>query len=152
MAMITVKQLLDAEIGAKTGGFALTIKTVKKRWQVKDKWIHQVVLNDTTGDILTDVVKDSNAPFFRNNDLYIVVCEIQASENGKKLVVHEWKQETFSEPPEPNWNVNEADRVVRSKIKCWLVASGIQAGQVDIGESGDINKNKTIKIVDFIME
>ena len=139
--MITVKQLLDAEIGAKTGGFALTIKTVKKRWQVKDKWIHQVVLNDTTGDILTDVVKDSNAPFFRNNDLYIIVCEIQASENGLKLFVHEWKQETFSEPPDRlDWAASDGQEIVAGKIRHGLVCAAVQSKQIEIINKDDLNK------------
>lgn len=139
--MATVKDLLSAEIGAKTGGFTLTIKTVKKRWQADGQWIHQVVLTDTTGDILTDIVKPSNAPFFRANDLYIIVCEIQASADGKKLVVHEWKQETFSEPPERmDWAASDGQEIVAGKIRHGLVCAAVQSKQIEIVNEDDLRQ------------
>ncbi len=121
-----IKQLLDCPVGYKTGGFSLTIKTIKKRWQVDESWIHQVLLTDITGDILTDIVCETNIPFQRTAELYIVVCEIQAAETGKKLVVHEWRQESMTEPPV--WVANEPESVVRSKVRCRLVCAYIISG------------------------
>ena len=123
-----VKGLLAMEIGSKTGGgFSLTIKTVKKRWKLRNfSWIHQVVLFDTTGEILTDVLCDNNIPFTRNSELLIVVCELQVTENGKKLFVHEWRQESDTEPPV--WEAREPESVVRSKIRCKLVCAYLNSG------------------------
>ncbi len=128
---MTVKQLLAMEIGAKTGGgFPLTIKTVKKRWKLRNfSWIHQVVLFDTTGEILTDVLCDNNIPFTRNSELLIVVCELQVTENGKKLFVHEWRQQSDTEPPDRlAWANGEEERIIRGKIRHGLVCAYLQSG------------------------
>ncbi len=126
---MTVKELLAMEIGAKTGGgFPLTVTTVKKRWQLGDKWIHQLTLTDITGDILANVLCDNNIAFQRTAELHIVVCEIQAAvDTGiKKMFVHEWRQESIAEPPV--WECKEPESVVRSKIRCKLVCAYLQSG------------------------
>ncbi len=124
---MTVKELLAMEIGAKTDEkFSLTIKHVKKRWPSGSFTIHQVILFDTTGEILTDVVCTNNIPFTRASELQVVIGEIQAAETGKKLVVHEWRQESDTEPPV--WECKEPESVVRSKIRCKLVCAYLQSG------------------------
>ncbi len=129
---MTVKQLLAMEIGTKTGGgFPLTIKTVKKRWQASHTncWIHQIILTDLTGDILADVVCPNNIPFTRTSELLIVICWIQAAENGKKLFVEEWRQESITEPPDRlAWATGEEERIIRGKIRHGLVCAYLQSG------------------------
>ncbi len=152
-----ISSLLEMPVDYRTGGFALTAKTIKKRWQTDiDKsnspWIHQVLLTDLTGDILADIVRNSNIPFNRGSSIWIIVCEIQPTDTGKKLFIHEWRQESVTEPDEPNWNVNEADKIVRSKVRCWLVASGIQAGQIEVGDGVSACKDEIDKLVDYIVK
>ena len=126
---MTVKELLAMEIGAKTDEkFSLTIKHVKKRWPSGSFTIHQVILFDTTGEILTDVVCTNNIPFTRASELQVVIGEIQAAEAGKKLVVHEWRQQSDTEPDRIDWHANEAEAEIRSKIRCWLVSAYLQSG------------------------
>ncbi len=126
---MTVKQLLAMEIGTKAGGgFALTIKTVKKRWKVANfSWVHQVLLTDLTGDILADVERPNNIPFIRDTELLVVVCEMQAAEaGGHKLAVHEWRKNSDTEPRV--WEAREPESVVRSKIRCKLVCAYLCSG------------------------
>ncbi len=127
---MTVKELLAMEIGAKTDEkFSLTIKHVKKRWPSGSFTIHQVILFDTTGEILTDVVCTNNIPFTRASELQVVIGEIQAAEAGKKLVVHEWRQESDTEPPDRlAWANGEEERIIRGKIRHGLVCAYLQSG------------------------
>ncbi len=145
--MITIKELQEAEAGQKVGGFAntLTVKKTKKMWQVGDDWIHQVVLMDKTGEMLADVcVGEGRNPICRATEIYVQVAEIRQTDVGKILYVDQWRVDLISEPPfVPSFQGEE--RVVRSKIKCWLVAATIQAGE-------DVDESKILKYVDFIMK
>ncbi len=124
-----IKQLLEMPIDYRTGGFALTCKTIKKRWQIDNLWVHQVVLTDTTGDILADIVRNSNIPFNRGSSIWIIACEIQPTETGKKLFVHEWKQESITEPPDRlSWAKEEEMGIIAGKVRHGLVCAYLQSG------------------------
>ena len=142
--MITIKELQDAEAGQKIGGFKKTIKKTKKLWQVGKHWIHQVVLMDETGEMLADVKVGGYNPLIRNTEIIIVTAETRDADVGRILYVDEFRFELVNEPPGiPNFTGD--DRVVRSKIKCWLVAATLQSGET-------VDKPRILKLVDFIME
>jgi hypothetical protein len=126
-----IKQILDMPIGQKLGGCVLTTKTAGKKWSVGDDWFQKVVFMDKTGEIPADVIIGTNGyvPLQRGAEYRIIVAEIHAAEKGTKLFVHEHAPKDYiGEPPQAP-DMNEADRIVRSKIKCWLVAACLQGNQ-----------------------
>ncbi len=149
--MINIKTLLDNP-PQRIGGFKKTIKTCKKMWQVGDNWVHQVVLTDETGDILTDVMIGKQCiKLQRTQEIHVVVGETRNDYDKIVLFVEEYVIASATEPPYvPNFTGEE--KVVRSKIKCWLVASGIQSKQINLSDNFDVAKAKIELLVDFIME
>ena len=147
-------------VGQKLGGFDLTIKTAKKKWQIiyppKDAidnfWMQQALLTDETGDILADVKLKGNIPLQRTQQLHVTVAEIQQGETGVKLYVDQYEIPTLTEPPfVPDFT--EADKIVRSKIKCWLVAGMFQSGQYNMeGILVDIESPTFAQIIDSIIK
>lgn len=127
--MTNIKQILDMPIGQRLGGFVLTIKTAKKTWQINDVWYHQVLVMDETGEMWADFKIGTYKPLHRGSAYRVIVAEVQHEEkHGKKLFVDQFAPIVdIGEPSEPFYQ-GESERVVRSKIKCLLVAAYIQAG------------------------
>lgn len=157
--MITIAELKNGKVGEKIGGgFEFTIKTCKKTWQVGKKWIHQVVLMDTTGEMLADVnLGEKYNPLTRGEAIKIIVSEIQDSEKGNKLYIDQWVcPSTGSEPPLSPYEQMlagiQSPKEIRGKILCWLVASKIQTG-VDLDEVKAFLEDTKLKdVVDLIMK
>lgn len=97
----TIKQILEWPVGYKSGGFVLTVKTVKKHWEVPQEdgclvghkdddriLVKQAVLTDGTGDLLADIKICSPE---HGNHLHLAVghlirvitCEVQTAYDGK---------------------------------------------------------------------
>ena len=148
--MTTIKQLQNMPVGTRVGGFDKTIKTAKKMWQVDDVWFQQVLLMDETGEMLADVrIGSKRIQLQRTQEIHITVVEIREGEKGEFLYIEQYHPLTTTEPPyTPNFTGDE--RVVRSKIKCWLIASAIQGNQINI-INNDMKTNVNL-LVDFIME
>jgi hypothetical protein len=115
--MITIKQILEWPVGYKSGGFVLTVKKVKKFWELPQAdgtlvghkgegriIIHQAVLTDGTGDLLCDL--QTNSPEHGNHNplkvgqmIRIIVCEVQKAyekkgtdpEPDKKLFIEQYE-------------------------------------------------------------
>jgi hypothetical protein len=157
---ITIKRILEAEVGEKFGGIELTVKTVKKKWDTGKETIQQVVFSDTTGDILADIKlakgKYGYDTIIRNSPIKIVVAEIQASENSKKLYVDQYIRRTVTEPEitpyDGYMNGIEPIEVIRSKIKCWQVAAKIETGASLDEVLEYIRDDKFKQIIDEIMK
>lgn len=138
-----ISDMLKMPVGTPIGGFTKTIKTAKKKWQAKasgkEVWMHQVVLSDETGDILTDVKIGGYSPLIRGSEIRVIVGQIQQSEKGVKLYVDQFIKPADIGDPEnvagfyDNFN-NESVQVIRSKIKCWLVAACLQGGKEIIAD------------------
>ena len=95
---MVIKQLLEMPIGYRTGGFVLTVKTAKKRWQVTNLahhekgavWMQQAVVTDETGDMLVDVKTNStehgnHAPLQVGQLIRVIICEIQTAYDAKGI-------------------------------------------------------------------
>lgn len=148
-----VKQLLAAEIGKRTGGgFPLSIKTFKKMFQVGEDWYQQVILMDETGEIPADVKigKKYNPLRGHGTVIKIIVCEVQEAEylgaDRRKLLVDQYTTPApqIGEPDEPFYE-GESDRVVRSKVKCLLVAAA--EGRKDVTEEDYARINKHVEYI-----
>jgi hypothetical protein len=152
--MTTIKQLLAMPLGYKTGGFAKTIKTAKKKWQVNGKWVHQVLLTDETGDMLADVNIGGYVPLIAGQEIRVVVCEIQATETGPfasgktKLYVDQFVRPTVTEPPDVMDFAEESAKIIRGKIKTWLVAGCLQSGT----PPKEVDRAGIESLVDWVME
>lgn len=135
------------------GGFPLVVKTMKKKWQLEDKWIRQCVLTDGTGDILADV-NLGKGHLGRGNIIKIIVAEIQATDTGKKMYVDQYDVPTQTEPDEPFMTFldNEQIKTIRSKILCWLTAAKFQSGATTHEALNFLEDPDLRKIVDRIME
>lgn len=166
--MLTIKQMLEGKIGEPFGGCEKAIKTYKKIWQ-DDKGIYyqQVILMDNNGEIPADVkLGDKYNPLRgRVSLLRIVVAEIQEAEylgkDRRKLIVHEWavgdpyhneSDPTALSPYEEHLAGIDSPRVVRGKIKCWLVAAKIQSGAKDEDVEDFSNSEILTKIIDNVMK
>ncbi len=149
---MTIKQILDAEVGQKFGGIDVVIKTCKKLWQDADcQWIQQVVLFDKTGDVLADVKIGVYEPLQRNSIMHIIVAEVQegvletGSKTHKKIYIDQFSRLTGSIITGPELgNISEiADKITRSKIKHGLTCAYIQSGR-------EPDRIEIISLVEFI--
>ncbi len=157
---MTVKQLLEMPVGYKTGGFDLTIKTAKKKWQVGKKWMHQIVLMDETGEIWADVNIGKNIPLIARTQIHITFCEIQDSEHHnnpcKKLYVDQFTQPAQIGEPPMNFEYGDSVKTIRSKIKCLATANmfdgtcNLEARVREVNTA--LNMPEMASIVDKIME
>lgn len=146
-----IKQILQMPIGQKLGGFVLAVKTAKKKWQIGDNWVHQVLFVDSTGEILADVNIGKYIPLQRGREYRVVVAEVQAEEKlGKKLYVDQFAAITQIGEPDNvmDFPAGESERVIKSKIKCWLVAACIQGGK----QIEDISYDEIDELVEYIIK
>ncbi len=147
--MTTIKQLLDAPVGYRTGGFVYQVKhthkmtehpvTAKNAWH----WTHTVTLTDGKDEIKADIVLEKNRKFCNGNDVKVIVCEIIAESEGgygKKLLVHEHKliTQTADEyeaekrgiPQTPAKAIpNKWDIIGRGKVKHGLLCAFMEGQQ-----------------------
>lgn len=131
---MTIKELLDAEIGTVFTDFDVTIKTCKKMWQQEDeKWVQQIVISDNTGDALADVMLYKYAPLIRNTTLHVIYLVVQpgvpeaGDKTDKKLFIKRSVTPTDIGEPELGSISDVTDQIVRSKIRCHLVSADRQA-------------------------
>jgi len=159
-----IKQLLIQSIAQKIGGFPLFIKTYKKNWQTGEIWWQQVICMDETGEIPVDIKVGSqyNPLRGRTREIKVIVAEIQEAEylgkDRKKLVVDQFElpEPQVGEWEEyagmPGYSGSEPPKVIRGKIKCWLVAAkvGTKASLAEV--KGFADDPLLIKIIDSIMD
>jgi len=150
---MTIQQLLEMPIGQKAGGFPVTIKTAKKKWEVNGKWYHQVVIMDDTGEMLADVCIHVNVPLQRTQTLWVIVSIVQQADKGKKLYIDQFRHETINEPPEAlDFGAGESEKTIRSKIMCWLTSAKVQTGATNKEVLTYITDPVFREILDVIME
>lgn len=146
---MNIEQILNMPVGQKFGGFDVVIKTAKKRWELDGAWMQQIIITDETGDALADVNIKKNIPLRRGSSLYIIVGEVQqgvtevGSVSQKKIYIDQFTLP--SQIGEPAIEYNMTDKITRSKIKCWLVAATLQAGNC-------VDKQIIDGLVDYVME
>lgn len=150
--------ILKMPIGQKLGGFVLTIKIAKKKWQVGKVWMHQVVLMDETGEMLADVRIGGYLPLIAGNKIRIIVAEIQAVElppktkfhNRTKLYIDQFEKLTITVPEyeaqmgnvEDDW-----DKVNRGKVRHGLCCAFIRSNTAN-----PLNiKEQIEELVEYIM-
>ena len=155
--MTTIEQLKNMPVGTKIGGFTKAIKTSKKKWQVEGQWFHQVQLMDKTGDMLADVNIGTYKPLIGGQEIRIIVAEIQETEDRNKpvlkLYIDQFEQVTqIGEPPDSMSFMGESEKVVRGKIKCWLVAAMLESGDSMVLVSEQIKDPLMKEIIDEIMK
>ncbi len=124
--MINIKTLLDNP-PQRIGGFTKTIKTAKKKWQIKEVWFHQVCLMDETGEILADVKIGKNTPLWHNQEINIIVGETRDTDKGRILYVDQYSTASVTEPPEMDYSVGEPNEIM-GKIRHGLVCADKMAG------------------------
>jgi hypothetical protein len=150
---VTIKEMLECTPGTQfTDGDTFTIKKTKKKWETTSGWMHQVLLTDKTGDILADVDIGSNIPLQRNQQINLIAAEIQPSEGGAKLYVDVFELITQIGEPPMDYSAGEPTRIVRGKIKCWLVAGKVQAGFTAKEILVFAKSDELKQIIDSIME
>ncbi len=128
-------------IGTRINPGTLSIKTAKKKWQVKDVWWQQVILMDGTGEIPADVKIGNFKPLNGSGQINIIVSEIQEAEylgkERKKLVVDQFTIPTQT-VDEFQSKQDELDKevklIVESKVRCWLVSASIQGQKLTKAE------------------
>ncbi len=149
---MTIAQLLKMPVGTRIGGgFVLTIKTARKKTQVKNNWIHTVTLFDETGEMEADVNIKTYAPLIRSQEIKIIVAEIQQTRDGIKLYVDQFAPVVeVAEPPMSGFEIQQADaaQVVRSKIKCLFLMGKFQSGKSD----AEVLKSSKSKILEEIID
>lgn len=155
---MTISQLLAMPIDSKIGGgFILTVKKTKKSIKLPSgQHVHTVVLFDKTGEILADfedIASEGYNPLQKNWQIAIIVAEIQAADatgrqlvdqTGKKLYVRQYSLPSVTEPPDI-MNFSDSDKIVRGKIKTWLIAAKIQSGK-------PVDRAEIDSLVDYAME
>lgn len=136
-----IEQILIQPIGQRFNAGALTIKTCKKTWQVKDVWYHQVILMDETGEIPADVKIGKYNPLHRGSGINVIVAQVRDAEYlGKPRKILFVDQYSFPITTADEWESKqdeldkEAKLVIESKIRCWLVSASIQGKELTKAE------------------
>lgn len=152
-----IEQILRQPIGQRLNPGTLSIKTAKKKWQVKEVWWQQVILVDETGEMPADVKIDAYIPLNGKTQISCIVAEVQNAEylgkDRKKLVVSQYVIPTMSmtEYEESQDQMNdEIKLIVQGKIRHGLVC----VARRDLGFKGPLSQmhKQCIKSdVDFIM-
>lgn len=152
---MTIQELLKMPIGAKIGGgFPQCIKTFKKIWQTEDGWFQQVILMDKTGEMPADVNlgKQNISLRSKGNLINITVAQIQEAEylgkDRKKLYIDQFTVPSTTEPPDVMNFTDGSEKIVRGKIKTWLVAARLQSGT----KPNFVEKDDIEDLVDWIMQ
>lgn len=128
-----IEQIKIQPIGTRINPGTLSIKTAKKKWQVKDIWWQQVIVMDGTGEMPADVKIGKLKPLNGQGEINVIVAEVQEAEylgkDRKKLVVDQFSIPTQT-ADEFQSKQDELDKevrlVVESKVRCWLVSASIQ--------------------------
>jgi hypothetical protein len=159
---MTIAELLAMPIGgelrARGAGFMLIVKTVKKNWETPDKKkIQQVVLTDSTGDILADIDLAKTGYGFdhinRGIQLRIISGQIQQAESGKKLFITEYALPMGM--TEPDYGIDQdlvafQQREVEGKCRYGIACSQLRAGMKIDMVLGAENRQKINELVGFI--
>lgn len=147
-----IVEILKLPVNRSVSG-VFAVKTCKKKWEDTDGWVHQVVLSDSTGDILADVHIVENRPIQRGTQLILLEAMTQQGVGGLRLYIEKFKQETTTEPLEGSYlaSFQSLQREVKSKVKCrygeaYLVKYG-KEGLLDFLES-DLMK----EIIDEVLK
>jgi hypothetical protein len=162
---MTVAELLKMPVGgelrARGAGFMLIVKTVKKNWDLPDGTrVQQVVLTDTTGDILADVACQKTAygadHINRAAKLRIISGKIQQAEKSLKLFVTEYAQDKcVGEPDEYGIDPDLLafqQREIEGKCRYGIACSQLRAGKSIDMVLGAENRTKINELVNFIKE
>ncbi len=155
---MTIQQLFDMELYEEaSGGFVLTVKHTHKATKVLGGWTHELTLTDDTGDIKADMVMEVYSPFVRRQEIRIILCEIQPTTEGKKILVKKWERITCTadELPErerrdplrqngPNW-----EAIGRGKVKHGILCATIQRHGLDLVDENTLGN--IAKLADWVM-
>ena len=101
--MITIADIKSYPVGYRFGGLFnfFTIKTTKKLRKQDKGWIHQVVLQDRTGEILADIKVDKRNPLIRTTEIYVLIGE----KKKDLLYVERFRYDVHNEPPENDYEM-----------------------------------------------
>ncbi len=136
-------------IGQKFGGFDVVIKTCKKKWELKGKWVQQIVILAVTCVVLADVNIQISVTLHSGTVLHMTVGIVQeVVETGKKIYIDQFTLPSDIGEPEQQFTTplyGTTDNIIRGKIRCWLVASYIQAKR-------HIDKAEIEELVDYVID
>ena len=126
--MTEIKTILESPLDQKCGGFDLTVKTAKKKWQVGDIWYQQAALIDSTGsEMLADFKLGQNIPLKSGGQYRIIVAQVQTDEkHGKKLFVDQFQAftQTVDEYEQEMQFLADKDKhIIVGKCRCILLAA-----------------------------
>lgn len=161
--MTTIKDILAMPLDQGTGGYDLTVKTVKKRTTVRDFWIQETILTDGKDDILAELKCLKNISVIRNTLIHITVGRRVERDKSNRMVpclyIDQWADASplMSEPnmmtEAEEWYAarqNEIKGKCRYGIVCAYVRGYVQENGIlpefSKGRKDDINE-----LVDFIM-
>lgn len=146
--------------GTPVKAFPLLIKTARKVFADAsgDKW-QEVVFMDSSGEMTGHIAMEGNVPWKSKDNLCIMEATIQDTDErgrqGVKLVVTDcfdtatpFTYDQGQEMSAEDWRKGREDEV-KSKVRCWLVASSIQGknlSKVEIIEWQDFVIDGEIKI------
>jgi hypothetical protein len=124
--MTTIKNIVDMPPGTKTGGYEFTVKTAKKKWEVKGEWFQQLTLTDGRFDILAELQLNGNVGIQRNTPIRVIVAERDTRNVNNRdvpcLHIYEWAdaRPKMTEPEDDyaNWQVKREEH----EQKIWRCA------------------------------
>jgi hypothetical protein len=154
-----LKQPVGITIKEKGAGFPLVAKTIKKNWFDPDgKKIQQVVFNDSTGDLLGDIVMKKGVYGYghiqRGWTIRIIERALQQTPEGLKLYVTEYEPPPSASEPD-DYGIDPdllafQQREIEGKCRYGISCSLLRAGK-NIGEVLAL-KSKINELVEFIRE
>lgn len=137
LRMITVEQLKEMSDNQPIGGgFPMSIKTFKKKWQVKDIWYQQVILFDDTGEIPADVKLGPKYNPLNCAVIEVIVAKVRDAEYLNKpckiLYVDQWRYPLGDADELSNFDryqiglkpIQEIEGMIRHGLVCALIQTG----------------------------
>ena len=156
--MTSIVDILKMEVDQGTGGYELTVKTVKKRTQVEQYWFQEVIFTDGEHEILGDMKFTANLGLTRNTRIRIIVgCRTEREKANKTvpcLYVDQWADASpiMSEPgldSEAEQWYAARQKEIEGKCRYGVVCAILHTGT----KCYEIAKHKEVinAVVDFIM-
>ena len=127
--MTTIVQIKSWPLGQKGGGFAVVIKTAGKTWQLPESqlWMQKTVIQDETGEMRADFFIRTYSPIISGGQYHITIGIVQEDvKYGKKFYVDQFQTITQTADDydrDVQIAMDNREREIRSKIKCWLVSA-----------------------------
>ena len=161
--MTRIKSILAMPLGQGTGGYELTVKTVKKYTPVKTEHYQEVILTDGSDEILANLKLPRRITIFRNMLIRVIVGRRTETDKSNRMVPSLYVEEWANASPvmsEPDMSTEAEEwyaarqKGIEGKCRYGIVCAMISGQSADLQhmpEATELWKNFVNEWVEYIM-